>query len=75
MKTIIVNTQTLDALKCQEDECIKNGDEIPAPHAHLKIFFSLFTHSNKRFTEDVPRPLGLSHTFKVSSTAHTQEKQ
>jgi len=23
----------------------------------------------------MPRHLGLSHTFKVSSTAHTQEKQ
>lgn len=36
--------------------------------------FVFLVHSH-RLTADMPRHLGLTHTFQVSSMAHTQEKQ
>lgn len=39
------------------------------------IFFFFFLVHSHRLTVDMPRHLDMMHTFKVSSTAHTQGKQ
>lgn len=67
----------LNALKYQEDRYIKYRKYKSLWLTPLLLLlFRSFTHNNKsRLTVDIPRHLGLMHTFKGSSTAHTQEKQ
>lgn len=66
---MLVNIRKTDTLST---ETISPCDS----HHYYFFFFRSLTHNNKsRLTVDIPRHLGLMHTFKVSSTAHTQEKQ
>lgn len=66
MRAIIVNMYLSGALKFQEDKVHQECKISPyAPHPFSKNV-SFFTHSNKRFTADMPRHLGPTHLFRAA---------